>query len=129
MYWPRWLGWLFGFALLGAAQPGFSAQYQLRLVNLEDKLFSSYIDMQGQPCRSDRHILPRLETSLNQDFSTHLLIDRSVRVISPNGVPVRPQQAGVMVRMPDADDAWTIVQWDGEPGAHQVLRISSGDVH
>ncbi len=85
--------------------------------------------MQGQPFRADRHILPRLETSLSQDFSPQLTIDRSVRVISPKGVSVRPQRAGVTVRMPDGDGAWTEVEWDGAPGEYQVLRISSGDVH
>lgn len=129
MYRPMWFVWLFGFALFCAAPPGFTAQYQLRLANLKDKLFSSYIDMQGQPFRADRHILPRLEASLDQDFSTHLLIDRSVRVISPQGVSVRPYRAGVSVNMPSGDAAWTRVEWDGAPGAYQVLRISSNDVH
>ncbi len=129
MYRPMLFVWLFGFALFGAVPSGFTAQYQLRLVNLEDKLFSSYIDMQGHPFRADRHILPRLKTSLSQDFSTHLLIDRSIRVISPKGVSRRPHQAGVTVNTPDGDDAWTRVQWDGAPGAYQVLRISSNDVH
>ncbi len=129
MYQPRWFVWLLGFVLLGAAPPGFTAQYQLRLVNLEDKLFSSYVDTQGQPLQANRHILPRLEASLNRDFSPHLLIDRSIRVISLKGVSLPPQQAGVAVKMPDRDDAWTRVQWDGAPGAYQVLRISSHDVH
>lgn len=129
MYGPRWFVWLAGFMLVGAAPPGFTAQYQLRLANLEDKLFSSYVEMQGQPFRADRHILPRLEASLSQDFSPHLLIDRSVRVILPRGASVPPQQAGVTVRMPNRDDAWTRVQWDSEPGVYQVLRISSNDVH
>jgi hypothetical protein len=31
--------------------------------------------------------------------------------------------------MPHGDDAWTTIQWDGEPGTNQVLRISSDDVH
>lgn len=105
-----------------------AAQCQLRLANLEDKLFASYIDMQGQPFRAASHILPRLEASLNRDFPSQLLIDRYVRVISPQGVSVPPYRADVGVDMPD-DDAWTIVQWDGTPGDDQVLRISSNDVH
>ncbi len=129
MYRPMWFLWLLGCVLLGAAPSGFTADYQLRLVNLEDKLFSSYIDMQGQPFRADRHILPRLEASLDQDFSPQLLIDRSVRVMSPKGVPVRPQRVGVTVSRPDGADAWTRVQGDGASGAYQVLRISSNDAH
>lgn len=129
MYRPMLFVWLFGFTLLCTAPPAFTAQYQLRLANLEDKLFSSFIDRQGQSFRDDRAILPELETSLDQDFSTQLLIDRSVRVVSPKGVSVPPQQAGVTVRMPDGEGAWTQVQWDGEPGEYQLLRISSNDVH
>ena len=124
-----WFVWLFIFVWLGAVQPGFTAQYQLRLVNLEDKLFSSYVDMQGHPFKADRHILPRLETSLDQNFSPHLLIDRSVRVISPKGTSVRPQLAGVSVKKPDGDDVWTEVTWSHGADAYQVLRISSHDAH
>lgn len=128
---PKWSGWLFGIALtlFGTVLPGIATQYQLRLANLEDKLFASYIDAQGQPFRSEGHILPRLEASLNQDFPSQLLIDRHVRVISSQGVSVPPYRAGVAVDSADGDDAWTIVQWDGAPGTHQVLRISSNDVH
>ncbi len=129
MYQPLWFVWLFGFVLFSSAVPGFSAQYQLRLVNLEDKLFSSYIDMQGQSFRADRHILPDLEASLSQDFSPHLLIDRSVRILSRRGAPVPLQRAGATVSTPNRDDAWTRVQWEGTPGAYQLLRISSNDAH
>ncbi len=129
MYRPMLSIWLFGFALLCAAPPGFTAQYQLRLANVEDKLFSSYVDVQGRPFHTARHTLPRLEMSLNQGFSTHLLIDRVVRVISPKGVSVQPQRAGVAVNMPDGDAAWTSIEWDGDPGTDQLLRISSNDVH
>lgn len=122
--------WLFSVALtlLATTCPGMAAQYQLRLANLEDKLFSSYIDMQGQPFRAASHILPRLEASLNQDFPLQLLIDRYVRVISPQGVPVPPDRADVVVDMPE-DDAWSVVQWEGTPGDDQVFRISSNDAH
>jgi hypothetical protein len=128
---PKGFVWLFGvvLTLLSTALPGIAAQYQLRLANLEAKLFASYIDMQGQPFRAENHILPHLEASLNRDFSSQLLIDRHVRVISPQGVSVPPQRAGVAVDTPSEDGAWTIVQWDGMPGGDQVLRISSNDVH
>lgn len=124
-----WFVWLFGFVLFSAASPGFSAQYQLRLVNLEDTLFASYIDVQGQPFRADRHILPGLEASLSQNFSPHLLIDRSVRLLSRRGTPVPLPRAGASVRTPSRDDVWTRVQWEGTPGAYQLLRISSNDAH
>lgn len=128
---PMRLVWLFGLTLtlLGTALPGVAAEYQLRLANLEDKLFASYIDMQGHPFRAEHHILPRLEAILSHDFSSQLLIDRHVRVISPQGASIPPKRAGVTVRTPDGDDAWTIVQWTGAPGAYQVLRISSNDAH
>jgi hypothetical protein len=128
---PKGFVWLFGvvLTLLGTALPGIAAQYQLRLANLEDKLFASYIDRQGQPFRAESHVLPRLEESLDHNFPSQLLIDRHVRVISTQGISVPPYRAGVAVGMPDEDGAWTIVQWDGAPGVEQVLRISSNDVH
>lgn len=128
---PKGFVWLCGFALtlFGTAFPGVATPYQLRLANLEDKLFASYMDMQGQPFRAEHHVLPRLEASLEQNFPVQLLIDRHVRVISPQGVAVPPHRAGVAVDMPDGDDAWTLVQWDGVPGAYQLLRISSNDAH
>jgi hypothetical protein len=99
------------------------------LANLEDKLFTSYVDMQGQPFRAKYHILPRLEMGLNHDFPSQLLIDRYVRVVLPQGKSVPAYRAGVAVDMPDENDAWTIVQGQGVPGGYQLLRISSNDVH
>jgi hypothetical protein len=128
---PKGLVWLVGFALalLGTFRPGVAAQYQIRLANLEDRLFASYIDHQGRPFRAAYHVLPGLEASLEQDFPRQLLIDRHVRVMSPQGQSVPPYRSGVAVDMPHGDDAWTTVEWDGEPGTHQVLRISSDDAH
>jgi len=128
---PMWLVWLCSVALIlfVTVLPGVAAPYQLRLANLEDKLFASYMDTQGQPFRAERHILPRLEASLGHDFPSQLLIDRHVRVISPQGISTPPHRAGVSVAMPDGDHAWTLVQWDHAPGAYQVLRISSHDAH
>jgi hypothetical protein len=131
MCWPKGFVWFVGVALtlFGTASPGVTAQYQLRLANLRDRLFASYIDQQGRPFRAQYHILPGLEASLEQDFPLQLLIDRHVRVMSPQGISVPPYRAGVVVNLPNGDGAWTLVRWDGTPGAYQVLRISSHDAH
>jgi hypothetical protein len=121
--------WLWGVACwLGAATVVNAAEYQLRLAHIEASLFLRYVETQGHPFRAERHVLPKLNDSLEQaTFSTHLLIpDRYAQAIRAPNLAF-PQEIGVTA--PRREEPWATVQWKGTPGQSIVFRITGRRVH
>ena len=129
--WRQFLGWVvLGWCMTGGAL--WAAEYQLRIVNVEEKLFFRYVDTQGAFFQAERHVLPQLNADLdNATLSpSALLPDRHTQPVPP-GKDRSGQLEAVTARVipPQHSNLWLVAQWQGTAGKIAVFQISSQLVH
>jgi hypothetical protein len=118
--------------LFGTSGPLYAETYQIQVAHVEEKLFFRYVETQGTPLQAEHHILPELETALDEGTlsALHLLPERSVEVVTPaRDKSGRVEPVRLKVTLPQSRNPWEVVTWEGTPGNVAVLEIRSQQVH
>lgn len=118
--------------LLGTAGLLRAATYQIQIAHIEEKLFFRYVETQGSPLRAERHILPELESDLDQgELSAQVVLpDRQIQAVDPpRDASGQLESVFLSITPPQHSNPWKVITWEGTPGNIAVLQISSQQVH
>jgi hypothetical protein len=109
-----------------------AVEYKLQIAHVEEKVFLRYVQTQGAPFRAERHILPQLQTLLdNQEIATNALLpERPVQLLDayPEAAGA-PRTATVKMLSQPPEPPWTQVVWESPAGSTAVFQIRSNTVH